>query len=120
MDEQTKHTAIGSRGRTWHILEREVSNSVVLYYTKDEDPAHYVVWDSLDRDADREAWDALRADNARLAAERDALRDIVNRAYAAHQSDALCKCLQCKILRLSPSIVDLDAAALTADAGGDG
>jgi hypothetical protein len=57
-----------SHGRMWHVLEREVSNSIVLYYTKDDDQAHYVVWDSLDRDADREAADLaqLRAAVGRL------------------------------------------------------
>jgi hypothetical protein len=36
-----------SSGRTWHVFERE-DNSVVIYYTKQDDPAHYVVFDTLD------------------------------------------------------------------------
>jgi hypothetical protein len=55
---------------------------------------------------------ALRARIEAAEQERDRLRLIINRAYAVHQSDTLCKCTQCKILRESPSIVDLEAAAL--------
>jgi predicted signal transduction protein with EAL and GGDEF domain len=114
MDEQTKQTALDA------LLDRRDKEDD-LTPLEEAILRDWGEWYDYEKSVPAAAeLSALRADNARLAAERDALRDIVNRAYAAHQSDALCKCLQCKILRLSPSIVDLDAAALTADAGGDG
>ena len=39
---------VDSQGRKWEVMERE-DGSVVCYYTRAGDSAHWVVWDSLDR-----------------------------------------------------------------------
>lgn len=39
---------VDSQGRKWEVMERE-DGSVVCYYTREGDSAHWVVWDSLDR-----------------------------------------------------------------------
>ena len=39
---------VDSQGRKWETMERE-DGSVVCYYTREGDSAHWVVWDSLDR-----------------------------------------------------------------------
>lgn len=41
------HT-VDSQGRKWEVMERE-DGSVVCYYTREGDSAHWVVWDSPDR-----------------------------------------------------------------------
>ena len=40
------------QGREFHLMERE-DGSVSIYYTQEGDPAHYVVWDSLDEAGER-------------------------------------------------------------------
>jgi hypothetical protein len=38
---------VDSQGRKWEVMERE-DGSVVCYYTREGNPAHWVVWDSVD------------------------------------------------------------------------
>ena len=37
----------GNDVRTWHLMRRD-DGSICLYWTKEDDPTQYVVWDSLD------------------------------------------------------------------------
>jgi len=34
-------------GRVWHLMKRD-NGSICLYWTRADNPAQYVVWDSLD------------------------------------------------------------------------
>ena len=51
---------IDSQGREWHVYERE-DGSITVYYTRGQEPVHYVVWDSLDSRPATGAGDLLSA-----------------------------------------------------------
>jgi len=45
--EKCKTLLVDSRGREWHILERE-GGSISVYYTLKDEAPNFIVWDSLD------------------------------------------------------------------------
>lgn len=51
---------IDSQGRKWEVMERE-DGSVVCYYTREGESAHWIVWDSLDAAQQSKQVDALPA-----------------------------------------------------------
>jgi hypothetical protein len=51
---------VDSQGRKWEVMERP-DGSVVCYYTRESESAHWVVWDSLDVRLTRRAVDSPKA-----------------------------------------------------------
>lgn len=76
----TKPTYKDNNGRTWHVYLRE-DMSVVVFYTLDNDPAHYIKYDDLDRPED------LAAENARLQKETDDVVDYYTRTVEELQAE---------------------------------
>jgi hypothetical protein len=73
-----KETMMG-KWRTWHLMER-TDGSVSLYYTRPDDPAQHVVYDTLDTPTPSllARAEAAEAEVARLREARTLLSEVYN------------------------------------------